>query len=249
MLRSLFRRSQPPVPTVPEGRRVYAIGDVHGCDREFAALLAAIDADHQARGPARRTIVLLGDLVDRGPDSAGVVARAMALVAGGEDIHLLGGNHEEIFLQALDGEPEALRLFARVGGRETALSYGIDPQAYEQADFADLRQMLTEAVPQAHRDFLGAAEDYLVIGDYAFVHAGIVPGVPLAEQKPADLRWIRSRFLSHSGAHEFFIVHGHTITEAVDQRPNRLGIDTGAYATGRLTAVGLQASERWFIQT
>jgi len=164
-------------------------------------------------------------------------------------VHLLSGNHEEIFLGALAGEAEMLRLFARVGGRETALSYGIDEAAYEQADFPELHRLLDAAVPAAHRDFLAAAEPYLAIGGYGFVHAGILPGVPLAEQALADLRWIRSRFLKHPGPHDRFIIHGHTITEEVDEQPWRLGIDTGAYATGRLTAVGLEGEERWFLQT
>ena len=246
MLRSLFRRSQPALPRIPGGCRVYAIGDVHGCDAEFARLLELIDADEAGRAPASRVTVLLGDLVDRGPDSAGVVARAMAMPG---EVHLLAGNHEEIFVGACDGDAEMLRLFARVGGRETALSYGIDEQTYDAADYDELHRLLVAAVPAAHRDFLLAAEPYWSAGDYAFVHAGILPGVPLAEQKHADLRWIRSRFLNHAGPHEKFIVHGHTITEEVDERPCRLGIDTGAFATGRLTAVGLEGEARWFLQT
>jgi len=250
MLRSLFRRSRPALPRVPDGYRVYAIGDVHGCIRQFEALLELIAADDAARGPATRITVLLGDLVDRGPDSAGVVARTMALreqLPG--QVHLLSGNHEEIFLGALAGDAEMLRLFARVGGRETALSYRIDEATYEQADYPELHRLLEAAVPAAHRDFLAAADPYFAIGDYGFVHAGILPGVPLAEQALSDLRWIRSRFLKHPGPHDRFIVHGHTITERVDEQPCRLGIDTGAYATGRLTAVGLEGEERWFLQT
>jgi len=249
MLRSLFRRPKTALPRVPDGCRVYAIGDVHGCDRQFEALLGQIAADDAARGPATRITVLLGDLVDRGPDSAGVVARAMALAGAGGGVHLLSGNHEEILLGALAGEPDMLRLFARVGGRETALSYGIDEASYERADYPELHRLLEAAVPAAHRDFLAAAEPYVAIGDYGFVHAGILPGVPLAEQALADLRWIRSRFLKHPGPHEKFIVHGHTITETVDEQPWRLGIDTGAYATGQLTAVGLEGEERWFLRT
>ncbi len=234
---------------MPDDVRVYAIGDIHGCDAEFARLVDLIDADHAGRVPKRQIIILLGDLVDRGPDSRGVVERAMALVQDRADVRLLAGNHEELFLLACGGNEKALRLFARVGGRETSISYGIAPAVYDDADYEELRRLLDQVVPAEHRAFLDQMEDVIVIGDYAFVHAGIRPGVPLTDQRSEDLRWIRSTFLDDATHHEKFIVHGHTISDLVDQQPNRLGIDTGAFASGRLTAVALEGDQRWFLQT
>lgn len=249
MFRSLFRKHPPlPRPRVPDHVRVYAIGDIHGCDAEFAALLDLIDADHAGRTSMPRIIVLLGDLIDRGPDSAAVVARARRLAAGG-DLRLIGGNHEAMLLRACAGDPQGLRLFAHNGGRETATSYGVDAASWDAADLDELHRLLVTAVPTGDRGFLGQMEELIVIGDYAFVHAGIRPGIPLAEQSGEDLRWIRGLFLKHTGSHEKFIVHGHTITASADERSNRLGIDTGAYATGRLTAVALEGDRRWFLQT
>lgn len=249
MLKSLFKKGKPaaPRPRVPDDVRLYAIGDIHGCDAQFARLLDLIDADHAGRPPKRQMIVLLGDLVDRGPDSAGVVERALRLSQSRPDVRLIAGNHEELLLMSCDGDAQALRVFARHGGRETALSYGIDAADYDAADFAGLQDLLDSHVPPAHRALLAGMEGIVTVGDYAFVHAGVRPGVPLAEQKSEDLRWIRQRFLDHTEPFERFIVHGHTITETVDERPNRIGIDTGAYLGGPLTALALEGDERWFL--
>lgn len=236
-------------PRVPDDVRAYAIGDIHGRDDLFGELLASIDADHRARAPKRLVLVLLGDLVDRGPDSAKVVARAMALAASDTETHFLKGNHEEIFLLACRGQGEALRLFERVGGRETAISYGVPSIEYRDAGFDTLKDLLDAHVPADHLAFLDAMQNTYELGDYLFVHAGIRPGVPIAAQRGSDLRWIRSEFLDHQGAHPRFVVHGHTITETIDEQSNRLGIDTGAYVSGRLTAVGLEGEARWFLTT
>ena len=251
MFKSLFRKATPavPPPRVPDDVRVYAIGDIHGRDDLFETLLARIAADHAARPAKRLILILLGDLIDRGPESAAVVDRAIALAATPDETHVLAGNHEELLLLALDGDTDANKLFCRVGGRETLLSYGVSEEDYERSDFAEVLDMMRERVPAEHVAFFRAMEDMVEIGDYAFVHAGIRPGVPLADQDRQHLRWIRREFLEHRGAHPRFIIHGHTITEAVDERPNRIGIDTGAYATGRLTAIGLDGAERWFIAT
>lgn len=251
MLKTLLRKRKPPppAPRVPPGVRVYAIGDIHGRDDLFADILRRIDEDDARRTPMRRITVLLGDLVDRGSESAAVVDRAIALAAGQADVRLLKGNHEEIMLLACQGKRDALRLFDRIGGRETAFSYGIDPARHRDADFDGLSDLLRAAVPEAHRDFLAAMEDVVEIGDYVFVHAGIRPGVALADQRKSDLRWIRDEFLEHRDFHAKFVVHGHTITEGIDERPNRLGIDTGAFASNILTAVGLEDDRRWFLST
>lgn len=253
VLSRLFRR--PPAPpaataSVPDGERVYAIGDIHGRADLFDQLLAQIDADDAARPAARTTIILLGDLVDRGPDSRGVVERAISLrAARGDRLRWLIGNHEEVFLKALRGDPQVVRYFVRIGGEPTILSYGIDPVAYRAMDFDELARVVPTLVPTEHAAFLDSGEDSIVIGNYLFVHAGIRPGVPVQGQQASDLRWIRDAFLSHRGDHGHVVVHGHTISEAPEDTGNRIGVDTGAYKSGKLTALGLEGSERWFLQT
>jgi serine/threonine protein phosphatase 1 len=140
-----------------------------------------------------------------------------------------------------------LRHFLRYGGRETVLSYPVDHARYPEWTLEELQQEMRRVVPVAHREYLAAGEDSIRIGDYVFVHAGIRPGVPLDEQKPSDLRWIRDRFIDHDGEHGFVVVHGHTITGEAEERHNRIGVDTGAFMSGRLTAVGLEGADRWFL--
>lgn len=245
-LRKLFR-PQPaqPMPVIPAGQRVYAVGDIHGCSALFEALIAAIEADDAARAAAKTTIILLGDLIDRGPDSAGVVATARAL-AERRPLRALCGNHEEMFLQSFE-DIEVLRAFLRYGGRETILSYPIDTVAWNAATMEEAQAMLRWAIPEDDLEFFCTFENAIVIGDYLFVHAGIAPGVPIAEQTIGDLRWMREPFLSHDGDHGHTVVHGHTIVEEPAIRHNRIGIDTGAYLHGRLTALGLEGEERWLL--
>lgn len=250
-MRNLFRKRAvaEPAPSrfVPVGRRVYAIGDVHGRLDLLDLLLARIDEDDTVRTDARTELVFLGDLVDRGPDSSGVIERVIRLSRERSHVRVLMGNHEEVFLDVLEGDLEALRLFTRIGGRETILSYGISETDCDGADYPTLSALVREAVPQSHLAFLRDAEDVVEIGDYIFVHAGVRPGVRFADQRAADLRWIRRRFLQHDGDFGKMVVHGHTISEEAVIRPNRIGIDTGAFETGRLTALGLEAEERWFL--
>lgn len=235
---------------VPEGERVYAIGDIHGRLDLLDDLLTRIDADDAARGPARTHLILLGDLIDRGPDSAGVVQRAIALKADRPDTHVLFGNHEEMLLTSLRSERnEAMKMFIRNGGDMTLMSYGISNADYLAASFEELRALAIEHVPAEHVAFLDALEPSVTIGDYLFVHAGIKPGVPLEEQRRSDLRWIRDEFLTSRVDHGFVVVHGHSIANEVEERPNRIGIDTGAYASDILTAIGLEGSNRWFFST
>ena len=231
--------------TVPKGQRVYAIGDIHGRLDLFEQLIMAIDADDAARAEAETTVVLLGDLVDRGPDSAGVIDAAMAW-GSRRRVRLLAGNHEEMFLDSLE-RTEVLRHFLRYGGKETVLSYPIDRTDYRELSLDELQTRMREAVPQAHIDYLRDGEDAVAIGDYLFVHAGIRPGVALEDQDPADMRWIRESFISDTRDHGCIVVHGHTITAAVEEMPNRIGIDTGAFQSGRLTALGLEGSQRWYL--
>lgn len=235
--------------SVGADRRVYAIGDIHGRADLFDDLLGQIDRDDRARGPSNSELVLLGDLIDRGPQSAQVVARAMEMANSGMPIRMLKGNHEEVFIMAARGDIKATRFFCRIGGIETILSYGLSQAEYAAMDFQELNQWLLNHIPRDHVDFLDGFEDMIEIGDYLFVHAGIRPDVPLDQQKPSDLRWIREEFLSHKADLGKVVVHGHTITEDVDEQGNRIGIDTGAYNSGKLTAIGLEGVERWYLST
>lgn len=234
---------------VPAGQRVYAIGDIHGRDDLFAQLLGKIEADNAARGKAFTTLILLGDLVDRGPDSASVIDRALGLGAPFDKVRLLIGNHEECFLAALVGDLRRVRYFIRIGGDATIRSYWRDDAAYAAASFEEVATRLPALVPQEHVDFLGRGEDMIRIGDYAFVHAGVRPGVALERQKLSDLRWIREEFIEGQHDHGVTIVYGHTISDDVDEASGRIGIDTGAYLTGRLTCIGIEGSDRWFLNT
>jgi len=234
---------------IPEGRRIYAIGDIHGRDDLFAELIGLIRADKAARSAADVTLILLGDLVDRGPQSAEVVERATRLVDEFPDTRLLIGNHEECFLAALTGDVARLRYFMRIGGEATVRSYWKDDAAFLAASFEEVASRLPGMVPPEHVRFLGSGEDVVEIGDYIFVHAGIRPGVPIEKQSLGDLRWIRDEFLKDDRDHGAMIVHGHTICDDVDEWPNRIGIDTGAYRSGILTAIVLEGQERRYLKT
>ncbi|NNM75620.1 serine/threonine protein phosphatase [Sphingomonas sp. ID1715] len=252
MVLKLLRRAidqGPPPARIPDGLRIYAIGDIHGRLDLLDALMFRIEADERARSAARTQIVFLGDLIDRGPQSAGVVQRALEIAESGRSARFLMGNHEEVFLKALGGSLEALRFFVKIGGRATILSYGFNEAEYEALDYPELLDALIARVPPEHVAFLQGFEDRIAVGDYLFVHAGIRPRVPVEEQTGSDLRWIRSEFLDFRGTHGPIVVHGHTITEDVEERPNRIGIDTGAFASGRLTALGLEGGERWYLST
>lgn len=254
MLGRLFKKAevQRPLDTarVPDGTRIYAIGDIHGRNDLLHTLLRQIDASDAQRGPADTTIIFLGDLMDRGDDSAGVIETAMALKASGKRVRFLMGNHEEVFVRACrKNDPKITRFFLRIGGEATVLSYPITRMEYMTLDMEQLSERLASLVPQEHLEFIDAFEDQIVIGDYAFVHAGIRPGVPLSEQKPSDLRWIREEFVDQRGGLEKVVVYGHTIYDEIEERGSRIGIDTGAYASGKLTALALEGGERWYLQT
>lgn len=247
-LLKLVSRPSAPAPEIPPNRRIYAVGDIHGRLDLLDRLLAMIESDDAARGGPDSELIFLGDLVDRGPHSRGVVDRLMAL-ADRRPARFLMGNHEEVFLSAVAGDLKALRFLIRIGGRETLLSYGISENDYRTLDFEGLMEAVQAAVPAAHIAFLAAFEHWIEAGDYLFVHAGLRPGVLLEEQKPADLRWIRDDFLKHRDSFGKIVVHGHSITDDIDERGNRIGIDTGAFASGKLTAIGLEGGERWYLST
>ncbi|GEO00813.1 metallophosphoesterase [Novosphingobium sediminis] len=247
LLRSFLESRPEPevIPSVPDGQRVYAIGDIHGRYDLLCQMIAQIEADEASRPPADTTVILLGDLVDRGPDSASVIATAREW-AKRRRVRILAGNHEEMFLGSFERD-DTLRHFLRHGGRETLLSYPIEPDVYSRATLEELRAIMHEAVPADDIEFMRGMEDRIQIGDYVFVHAGVRPGIPLEDQKVSDLRWIRGEFIEGPESRNFAVVHGHTILETPHVSPLRISLDTGAYASGLLTAVGLEGTARWLI--
>ncbi|MGB7373794.1 metallophosphoesterase family protein [Pontixanthobacter sp.] len=246
-IRKAFRRkSSQRAPRLPEGERVYAIGDIHGRRDLFDALVAAIEKDDRKSGKANTTIVLLGDLIDRGPDSAGVIKAARAL-QDRHTVRYLIGNHEEMLLDAFKSI-DVMRHFLKHGGRETILSYGVSIKTFNGSTTEELQKMMKALIPKSDRNFIKGFEEIIEIGDYVFVHAGIDPERPVSEQRRRDTRWIRDPFLNSTKQHSHMIVHGHTIAEEIDQRANRIGLDTGAYKFGKLTAIVLQGTTRRYIQ-
>ena len=250
----LVRRPGPSAPeqapALPEGLRVYAVGDIHGERRLLERLLERIAEDIAAApaSEARPLLVFLGDYVDRGHDSRGTLERLCSRPLPGADCRFLAGNHEQAMLDFLE-KPEANAAWLRFGGTETLASYGIRASAGGGvAHLRSLRDRLAERLPETHRRFLAALEPSLVLGGYLFVHAGIRPGRRLDRQKLDDLLWIREPFLSSTRQHERVVVHGHTVVDRPELLPNRIGIDTGAYATGVLTALVLEGDRRGILQ-
>lgn len=247
MLKRLF----PPKPTPPRGApgyRAYAIGDIHGHLDLLDRLLADIRADHAARPLAAGVLVILGDLIDRGPDSAGVVERLRTFHDPAFRLVGLTGNHEEVLLRVLDGDEVLLAQWLDFGGTECLASYGLDRDWLETMSPAHRVAAVRTVIPPEHAEFLRGFGDTFSFGDYLFVHAGIRPGLPLDEQSPRDLRWIRQEFLDDTSDHGFVVVHGHTIVELPDVRANRIAIDTGAYRGGPLSALAIDGEERWLMQ-
>ncbi len=226
--------------SLPDGRRVYAIGDVHGCADRLAELHARIAEDLARRPVAAPLLLHIGDYVDRGPDSAGVVARLAAgpPIAGVPTVNLIG-NHEETMLHALDGERAAATDWLFSGGREALASWGLDPDG--------ARGDWLAALPPADVAFVRGLALWHREGDYLFVHAGIRAGVPLEDQARQDLLTIRQPFLTYEAPFGMVVVHGHTPTTNPVVRPNRIGIDTGAVFGGRLTCAVLEGETIGFL--
>jgi serine/threonine protein phosphatase 1 len=235
-------------PRVPDGLRVYAIGDVHGRIDLLDRLLERIERDSAGRAAARTQLVLLGDIIDRGPDSRRVIERLLSYSLGGTKPILLCGNHEEVLLRVLSCERGILDSWLTFGGTEFLLSYGLDPLEFSGLSEDDALVAVGRVVPREHLKLLESSIDSVKIGDFLFVHAGIRPHVELAMQSQRDLRWIRHAFLDDPTDHGLIVVHGHTISAAVEDRANRIGLDTGAYRSGRLSAVGLEGDARWFLE-
>jgi serine/threonine protein phosphatase 1 len=233
------------------GELIYAVGDVHGRYDLFKQLTGLIVEDWTARAGNRRPVVIFcGDYVDRGPNSAAVV-EALIWLQQRSDIQacFLKGNHEAALMRFLDN-PSDCGGWLRFGGVETLRSYGVAPPSPDDpGSCLRARDLLLQHMPSSHLRFLERLELMLVIGDYAFVHAGVQPGVDLRDQREDDLLWIRQDFLSDEGPFEKIIVHGHSWTDDKPRiLPHRIGLDTGAYATGVLTAVRLDSDEIAVIQ-
>jgi serine/threonine protein phosphatase 1 len=233
------RRNQINKPRLPDGIRIYAVGDLHGRSDLLKQMFTVIDVDRKT-SPADRVIeVYLGDYVDRGPDSRGTLD---LLIERGErsETVFLKGNHEAFLLEVLD-DPSKIQDWRQYGGLPTLMSYGLRPTLNPTRDEqVDLVKGLTQALPQSHVAFLKNLPSCFDCGDYYFVHAGVRPGVPLEQQRDEDRLWIRDEFLQSDRDFGKYIVHGHTPVSAPDIRPNRVNIDTGAYATGNLTLLMLQ---------
>lgn len=243
------RKLQRGQPRTPRGYRAYAIGDVHGRLDLLDRLLAAVERDVSERPPRKSLLIFLGDLIDRGPDSKGVIERLRTYRHDRLKPHFLAGNHEEVLLRLLAGERGILASWLSFGGAECLQSYGVDPVSVAQASEPNGLALVKQAIPEAHASFIGGFSDTISLGDYLFVHAGVRPGVDLSLQSQSDLRWIRSPFLEDDADHGFVVVHGHSIAHQVEFRPNRIGIDTGAYRTGVLTALAVDGEERWTLDT
>jgi len=235
------------------GELVYAIGDIHGRYDLLTEMLATIVADALGRQNGRvPVLVTCGDYVDRGPDSARVLTALDWIRRDGRlRLRALKGNHEAAFLAFLS-DPRDGSGWLGFGGDATLLSYGVRPPAdfQDAAELVRARDDLLERMPAAHLRVLQDLEMMVVLGDYAFVHAGIRPGVPLARQKAEDLLWIRGPFLDRTEPFEKRIVHGHSWIEAAPEiYDNRIGLDTGAYETGVLTAARIEDGEVTLFQT
>jgi serine/threonine protein phosphatase 1 len=230
-----------PAPaSLPHGRRIYAIGDIHGCNRQLANLYAEIAADWEARPIASALLLHIGDYVDRGADTAGVIER---LVQGcpipGMDMVNIMGNHESTMLEALSGERAAGTDWLFAGGKAALQSYGIDPEGP--------RDVWTSIIPHSHQDFLRNLVLMHREGGYAFIHAGVRPGIALENQARDDLLRSRQPFLYSEIDFGAVVVHGHTPVKAPVVRHNRIAIDTGAVFGGKLTAVVLESDTIGFL--
>jgi serine/threonine protein phosphatase 1 len=231
-------------------RRTYAVGDIHGRFDLFRQLMAIVERDQAALAPAVTQIVLLGDIIDRGPDSARMVKGCMRLTASTERFVVLKGNHEDMMVRALRGDLTIYRFWLAHGGRETLQSWDVDPAVSHGPPILKNLQAAAEAVGDEVLDWLDNLPLHHTHGRHLFVHAGIRPGVALRKQRPNDLMWITDEFLNSDAPHGFTVVHGHSIGEdGVVVRSNRIGIDTGAYRTGRLTALGIENGRTWALDT
>lgn len=236
-------------PVGARGYRAYVVGDIHGRLDLLEDLLAKIHAELQHKPAPKTLLVFVGDLIDRGPSSAQVLERLRTYRRPGIRPVFILGNHEEVLLRILRGEAQLITKWRWFGGSECLESYGVDPEVLGRLSDEEALVVVRNAVPKEHIEFLESFVDSCRFGDYLFVHAGIRPGIELDQQEQSDLRWIREPFLLDDSDHGFIVVHGHTISRDVEERPNRIAIDTGAYRTGVLTALGIEGQHRWLLDT
>jgi serine/threonine protein phosphatase 1 len=234
-------------PSVPAGMRIYAIGDIHGRLDLLDQLLARIESDIAARAIPQAVYVFLGDYIDRGPASRGTIDRLIEHSQRSTST-FLKGNHELIAIRCLS-EPELIDQWMRLGGLETVISYGVQPELLAGKPIAELQAAFHNALPQSHFRFFRGLQNSFTCGDFFFAHAGVRPNVELSRQKESDLLWIRDEFLSSSVDFGKIIVHGHTPTLEIEVGSNRINIDTGAFATGRLTCLVIEGSSLSTIDT
>lgn len=245
----LARTKAPAAPSpraiLPEGQLVIAVGDLHGRLDLLESLWPQLEAEARKTAARQRVLVFLGDYVDRGPASAQLVDRLLQGFDGFETVFLMG-NHDQTLLQFLS-DPTVGPVWMTFGGLDTLRSYGVDPSP--SAAWADTRNAFAAALPEAHLHFFKNLRLHHAAGDYLFVHAGLRPHVRLEDQSTQDLLWIREDFLDSDAVFGRVVVHGHTPARTPVVRQNRIGIDTGAYATGCLTAVVLEARAQRFLST
>lgn len=236
----------------PEATRIYAVGDIHGRADLLRELHGKILTDAEGQRLYRKIIVYLGDFIDRGKDPKEVIDILIAepLAAAGFESKCLMGNHERSLLDFLD-DPTVGPGWVLYGGESTLLSYGVGhPRGNGMDDrWPLIRDRLRDGIPPPHLAFLESLEPGHIEGGYLFVHAGIRPGVPLEKQELRDMLWIRDDFLKSKADHGLRVVHGHTVSPEPEFQPNRIGIDTGAYASGRLTCLVLEGQALRIIQT
>jgi serine/threonine protein phosphatase 1 len=248
--RSLTDRELAPgrYPPAPGGLTLYLVGDIHGRRDLLRDMHQRIDGDKARRGGAPAREIYLGDYIDRGPSSAGVISELLDRAAH-VDAVFLRGNHEQMLLDLLDGH-DVLEDWLHVGGTATLLSYGVAPRLIARlVSPAAIRRQLAAALPAEHRRFYEGTQLYARLGPYLAVHAGLRPGLPLEAQSAMDLLCIRREFLQYTGDLGFIVVHGHTPAIAPELRPNRINIDTGAFATNRLTTLRIDADGAHIMQT
>lgn len=254
MLGAIARTFRSRPPAVADRELVYAIGDVHGCDDLLRALVDGLADDvtqsREEQPGLKATLVFLGDYVDRGPDSAGVLDQLLELGDPFDEIRFLRGNHEQAMLEFVQDANTGARWCA-FGGDATLRSYGVEAPAGDASlgEWEEARTAFNAALPQKHALFLRSLDTIVALGDYAFVHAGVRPGVLLSEQSEDDMLWIRDEFLDDDSRLEKVIVHGHTPEPEPFHSYRRIGVDTGAYASGVLTAVRLQGETVAFLQS
>jgi len=242
-------RSSPDEHKLPDGHLVYAVGDVHGRAELLIKLVEMIRADISKRTFTKATLVFLGDYIDRGYQSKEVLDYLIDLQIPGVEIEFLAGNHEDMLMQFLV-RPEESEVWLRVGGTAALASYGVFvPDGADVASRIGASNELKRKIPKSHLAFLKDLKEHFRVGDYLFVHAGLRPGVPLDAQRRRDKLGIRGEFTEMEFDFGMRVVHGHTGVRRPVVTPNRVAIDTGAFATGVLTAVVVSASGLEFLQT